>query len=241
MANKRDRSNDEGLFAGLRVSPHVSGLLLNVQTQPVENTKKLYAVSSTASRQERIDAIPSKMTRQIFFGLTKKQKLLYLTRLLNRLNSQIVKFNVKKLFQMWAVYHREDRVVAGLLDIFFKNPSRSVTRIRREILEKNAKEFKQKKHRDQTCRAVANKCQLLRMFDKRSLRYCLESFETTTGRLVQQLPQILCFEAHNVEELLERCARGTKFPIELLPKQVRGDFAAILGSRLEERGSAFEK
>lgn len=57
-----------------------------------------------------------------------------------RINSQILKFNVKKFLQMWSLYHPEDVNCQIIVHVMFKKAAKcDIDTIRRELRMKNSK------------------------------------------------------------------------------------------------------
>lgn len=86
------------------------------------------------------DIEPAINKKQQFQTLLKKQQTTQVMDMLSLIKNQIVKFNVKKLFHLWAIYHPEDtngQIVSQT--IFKKNNHRQVNKIYEELLQKNQK------------------------------------------------------------------------------------------------------
>lgn len=79
-------------------------------------------------------------TEVSFRSLRKKEQNALVMGLLTRINNQILKFNVKSLFLIWALYHPEDancQIVARI--IFKKSTVIDVNAVKRELWLKNGK------------------------------------------------------------------------------------------------------
>lgn len=79
-------------------------------------------------------------TEVSFRSMRKKEQNAVVMGLLTRINNQILKFNVKSLFLVWALYHPEDansQIIARI--IFKKSTVIDVNSVKRELWMKNAK------------------------------------------------------------------------------------------------------
>lgn len=79
----------------------------------------------------------------LFRNLLTKHQRRRLMRILNRVNQQILRFNIKKLFQLWALYHPED-VNAQIVSQLIRKQTGggctvSVNELRDELCAKNHK------------------------------------------------------------------------------------------------------
>lgn len=75
-----------------------------------------------------------------FKSLRKKEQNSLIMRLLSQVNNQILKFNLKKLLQIWAIYHPEDancQIIANMM--FKKSVKVDIESIKQELRSKNKK------------------------------------------------------------------------------------------------------
>lgn len=179
----------------------------------------------------RTAAIP-KPASMSFMKLTKKMKTLYVLNVINDLRNQTVKFNVKKLFQIWLVYHRDDQIVKSICDIVFKSHTYDIGKIKDEILRRNQKLIKTRKQRDDNCRKISENNELLRIFDKKSLNYCLKNFHCTIVELKKKIPTILCFNESDIDHIIDTCRREKNFPIHFLPASIALNVHYLLSNRV---------
>jgi hypothetical protein len=78
-----------------------------------------------------------------FRALRKREQNAMIMAMLTKINYQILKFNVKKLFQIWALYHPEDTNCAIIAQIMFKkSANQDINTIRKELQAKNRKSKK---------------------------------------------------------------------------------------------------
>lgn len=80
--------------------------------------------------QERLDTNRVNLQPVVdksFRNLNKKQQNVLIMQMLTKINNQILKFNVKKLFQIWAIYHPEDINCQIISQLMFKGSSSSTT------------------------------------------------------------------------------------------------------------------
>lgn len=76
----------------------------------------------------------------VFRSMRKREQNAIIMSMLTRINFQILKFNVKKLFQIWALYHPEDVNCQIIAQVMFKKTAKcDIETIRRELQAKNSK------------------------------------------------------------------------------------------------------
>lgn len=194
------------------------------------NSRKQRAFTRETSKI-RTTAMP-KPASTSFMKLTKKMKTLYVLNVINDLRNQTVKFNVKKLFQIWLVYHRDDQIVKSICDIVFKNRTYDIGKIREEILRRNQKLIKTRKQRDDNCRKISENNELLRIFDKKCLNYCLKNFHCSIVELKKKIPTILCFNESDIDHIIDTCRREKNFPIHFLPTSIASNVHRLLANRV---------
>lgn len=174
-----------------------------------------------------------------FVRITKKMRQQILSRLLSRLRNQLVVYNVKALFRAYMIYHRDDRLIYAICDVFSKRRVYDVNVLRREMIAKNTKPFQRKVLRNKFCNQVmTSQPHILRLFDTRALTYCRTKLLLGANALhdiSNCLPVIMCLKVEDIDTIFERCrqahSRRTDFPIDLLPSCVRSQFARLLGMR----------
>lgn len=172
-----------------------------------------------------------------FVNMTKKMRQQLLSKLLSRLRNQLVMYNVKALFRVYMIYHREDQLIHSICDVFCKKRVYDGAQLRQEIIAKNTKPHQKKIMRNKICNDVmSSNPNILRLFDNRTLSYCrniLLLASDTMHRISNSLPVIMCLNEHDVDVMFERCrsahSRRHDFPIDLLPGCVRRPFARLLG------------
>lgn len=71
--------------------------------------------------------------------LKQKQQEAIIMRVFTKINNQILKLNVKKLFQIWSIYHPENVNCQIISQRLFKGASADLASIRQELLLKNQK------------------------------------------------------------------------------------------------------
>lgn len=174
-----------------------------------------------------------------FVGITKKMRQQILSRLLSRLHNQLVVYNVKALFRAYMIYHRDDRLIYAICDVFSKRRVYDANALRQEMITKNTKPFQRKILRNKFCNEVmTSQPHILRLFDTRALTYCRTKLMMST-RLLHNvsncLPVIMCLKVEDIDTIFERCrkahSRQSDFPIDLLPGCIREPFARLLGLR----------
>lgn len=75
-----------------------------------------------------------------FKSLRKKEQNSLIMKLLSRVNNQILKFNLKKLLQIWAIYHPEDTNCQIIANMMFKKSGKvDIETIKQELRSKNKK------------------------------------------------------------------------------------------------------
>lgn len=192
-----------------------------------------------------------------FRAMRKREQNALIMNMLTKINFQILKFNVKKLFQIWALYHPEDvnsQVISQIM--FKKNANHDIETIRREIQMKNRKSkrsstgknaryankingglyatlhVKSNENAKSSSNAAAvaaaeTRLQLFRALDNRGLLQCSKFFSTAIYR-IKDLPLIMCYSDYHVERLIETCRRSKSFPLHLLPVHLRKDANNLL-------------
>lgn len=197
--------------------------------------KQLPVTEKRARRKISIDSdclVPS-----VFLRSTKKVRQQVITSILSVLRNQLVVFNVKSLFRAYLIYHREDRLIHALCDVFGKRKIYSLGVLRAEIITKNTKPFVRKAMRDKQCNEVmSSNPYILRLFDSRLKTYCrtyLSGVERAFSVASNSLPVIMCLNESDVDVMFERCRSSINskedFPLDLLPLCVRAHFAKLLG------------
>lgn len=275
---------------------------------------------------------------QTFRTLRKKQQNSIVMGLLSRVDNQILKYNVKKMFQIWALYHNEDvncQIISQMM--LKKNVESDINVIRAELRAKNQKvrkhtatqnlirstnstyeqtrgnvrnsqnpfvgasmfsadycfknsyatlnyaaesgevgNWRSRENAEResdtvgsrgvdghsedgdggddcggqfgdTAEPPAKKCrtrrvqterlrlpsaaenQLFRAIDNRGLLQCSKYFDVTVYR-VHDLPLIMCYTDHHIEQLINICRTSRTFPIHLLPRYLRADIELLLKS-----------
>lgn len=216
-----------GFFENIDANRHLYACLSKLAYRELRQSEEQATETKVSATMAK-----SHVREKTFTRLTKKMKTLYVLNVINRLRNQTVKFNVKKLFQIWLVYHRDDHIVKSICDIVFKNHTYDIARIREEILRRNQKLIKTKKQRDDNCRKICEDNELLRIFDKKCLNYCLRNFQCSIMELKKKIPTILCFNASDIDHIIETCKREKNFPIHFLPNSVGENVRAILNNRV---------
>lgn len=176
---------------------------------------------------------------QQFIAMTKKMRQQIMSRLLSRLHRQLVVYNVKALFRIYMIYHRDDRLIHAICDVFNKRHVYDATELRQEIVQKNSKELTPKVMRNKVCQNVmAANPNILRLFDTRTLNYCRTFLADTANfahDLSNSLPIIMCLNERDIDVMFERCRsahiRREDFPVDLLPNCVRRPIARLIGMR----------
>lgn len=211
-----------GMFSRICVNQTIRETLLKLN-QKLANQENISRVKVNDTAEKSASS---------FMKLTKKMKLLYLVNTLNKLKNQIVKYNVKKLFQIWHLYHREDKIVSAIVGILFKIPQYNIQILRNALLNKNKKQVKNKKQRDEICREICQNANLLRIFDRKNIKYCLDNFNTTTAKLKKRIPIIMGFNENDIDAMVKICLYDKTFPLHLLPNIIAMDMKQILNNRL---------
>lgn len=225
----RELSNDEVLASS---SSNV-GVANEVGSS--EEKQRVPVAEKRARRKISIDSdclLPS-----VFLRSTKKVRQQVITSILSVLRNQLVVFNVKSLFRAYLIYHREDRLIHALCDVFGKRKIYSSEVLRAEIITKNTKPFVRKAMRDKQCNEVmSSNPYILRLFDSRLKTYCrtyLSGIERAFSVASNSLPVIMCLNESDVDVMFERCRSSVNsredFPLDLLPLCVRSHFAKLLG------------
>lgn len=159
-------------------------------------------------------------------------------RVLNRADCQVMKHNVKKLFQLWSTYHPEDRVCSVIAHIVAKRTERQgLDEMRRDMVRKNNRTRRNANNRaaldlSETDMTRTNSL-LLRAIDPSRLLANLTHFTHETDilqryRRVADLPPIMCYTTRHIDHVIERCQSATRFPLELLPRAIRERVTRLL-------------
>lgn len=176
-------------------------------------------------------------TAERFVCITKKLRQQILSRILSRLRNQLVMYNVKALFRVYMIYHRDDRLIYSICDVFNKRRVYDAGLLRQEIIAKNTKSFQRKVLRNKFCNEVMmSQPHILRLFDTRALMYYrrkLMSGANSLHNLSNRLPVIMCLKEDDIDVIFDRCrfahSRRYDFPIDLLPSCIRQPFGRLLG------------
>lgn len=188
-------------------------------------------------------ALLNRITSSAFMRMTKKMRQQVLTRMFNGVHNQLVVYNIKSLFRIYLIYHREDALIHTICDVFNKRFVFDAAQLRAEILAKNTKPFSRKVMRNKVCNDVMmSNPHILRLFDLRALAYYRNHLVDSARYLhclSNGLPVIMCLNESDVDYIFDRCraahSRRRDFPIDLLPSCIRESFARLLG--LSARGN----
>jgi hypothetical protein len=212
--------------------------------EPVRNL-----LTNTLNNQRKLN---QESTSVPFRAMRKREQNALIMNMLTKINYQILKFNVKKLFQIWALYHPEDINCQIISQIMFKkNSVCNINTIRKEIQVKNRKSKRstrsstnyaryenkisgglyatlQVKHGERlTIGVPETKLELFRALDNRGLLQCTKFFSTSIYR-IKDLPPIMCYSDYHIDRLIETCRKSKSFPIHLLPVYLRKDANNLL-------------
>lgn len=182
----------------------------------------------------------NRITSTTFMRMTKKMRQQVLTRMFNGVHNQLVVYNIKSLFRIYLIYHREDALIHTICDVFNKRFVFDAAQLRAEILAKNTKPFSRKVMRNKICNDVMlSNPNILRLFDLRALAYYRNHLFDSAKHLhclSNGLPVIMCLNESDVDHLFDRCrmahSRRRDFPIDLLPTCIRESFCRLLGVQL---------
>nr|WOK43481.1 MAG: hypothetical protein [Apis mellifera filamentous virus] len=208
--------------------------------QPQQSSQQ----SSRAKRGGGLSrALLNRITSSAFMRMTKKMRQQVLTRMFNGVHNQLVVYNIKSLFRIYLIYHREDALIHTICDVFNKRFVFDAAQLRAEILAKNTKPFSRKVMRNKVCNDVMmSNPHILRLFDLRALAYYRNHLVDSARYLhclSNGLPVIMCLNESDVDYIFDRCraahSRRRDFPIDLLPSCIRESFARLLG--LSARGN----
>lgn len=173
---------------------------------------------------------------EMFVNMTKKMRQQVLSRIFAPIHGQLVVYNVKMLFNVFLLYHRDDSVIQAFCNVFTKRTIYNAQQLRREIINKNTKDIERKKTRNKLCRQVMeDNPRILRTFDLRTLNYIRDMLLDSTEaihNISNCLPVILCLNERDVDTMFDRCrmahSRRYDFPIDLLPRRIRAPIVRLL-------------
>lgn len=240
---RRNNAGDSNLLTRQRTgSKSVLSLYHSPSSQrrpalSINESARLFVDRLLASTDPGYDVVGSFSVQ--FIALTKKLRQQIMSRLFARLHRQLVVYNVRALFRAYLIYHRDDRLIHSICDVFNKRHVYDADELRREMLQKNTKELTTKTMRNKICQEVARANPfMLRVFDTRTLNYCRkflsDSIELLHGAS-NRLPVIMCLNESDVDEIFFRCrtahSRRDDFPIDLLPACIRRPVARLLAMR----------
>ena len=89
-------------------------------------------------------ALLNRITSSAFMRMTKKMRQQVLTRMFNGVHNQLVVYNIKSLFRIYLIYHREDALIHTICDVFNTRFVFDAAQLLSEILAKNTKPFSPK-------------------------------------------------------------------------------------------------
>lgn len=246
-----EKSGAAGMFRNLPVNRFLCSLLLSmsypsrakrdVTEQEEQPESEESAEVEGAKRVRRGAALNRALLNRInstaFMRMTKKMRQQVLTRMFNGVHNQLVVYNIKSLFRVYLIYHREDALIHTICDVFNKRFVFDAAQLRAEILAKNTKPFSRKVMRNKMCNDVMlSNPNILRLFDLRALAYYRNHLLDSTRYLhclSNGLPVIMCLNESDVDYIFERCrmahSRRRDFPIDLLPSCIRASFSRLLG------------
>lgn len=245
-----EKSETVGMFRNLPVNRFLCSLLLSMsypsraKRDEPEKEEQQRVVESEESSAKRVrrgaalnKALLNRITSTAFMRMTKKMRQQVLTRMFNGVHNQLVVYNIKSLFRVYLIYHREDALIHTICDVFNKRFVFDAAQLRAEILAKNTKPFSRKVMRNKMCNDVMlSNPNILRLFDLRALAYYRNHLLDSTQYLhclSNGLPVIMCLNESDVDYIFERCrtahSRRRDFPIDLLPSCIRASFSRLLG------------
>lgn len=206
--------------------------------EPEKEEQRVEESEESAKRVRALNkALLNRITSTAFMRMTKKMRQQVLTRMFNGVHNQLVVYNIKSLFRVYLIYHREDALIHTICDVFNKRFVFDAAQLRAEILAKNTKPFSRKVMRNKMCNNVMlSNPNILRLFDLRALAYYRNHLLDSAQYLhclSNGLPVIMCLNESDVDYIFERCraahSRRRDFPIDLLPSCIRASFSRLLG------------
>lgn len=244
-----EKSETVGIFRNLPVNRFLCSLLLSMsypirakRDEPEKEVQRVVESGEETAKHVRRGvtlnkALLNRITSTAFMRMTKKMRQQVLTRMFNGVHNQLVVYNIKSLFRIYLIYHREDTLIHTICDVFNKRFVFDAAQLRAEILAKNTKPFSRKVMRNRMCNDVMlSNPNILRLFDLRALAYYRNHLLDSTQYLHclnNGLPVIMCLNESDVDYIFERCrtahTRRRDFPIELLPSCIRPSFSRLLG------------
>lgn len=236
--NEIDRSRDaSGATRASALDDAQPSLVSRVGLRSPRSTRDL---SRKESLQQLVDKLcdpraTSSLSGSRFMELTKKMRQQIMSKLLSRLRNQLVAYNVKALLRIYMIFHRDDRLIHTICDLFAKQRVYNLQRLRREIIGKNTKPYQRKLMRNKLCNEVMRRNpNLLRLFDNRMLNYydkMLREANETIHAVSSALPVIVCLNESDVDKMIDECrnaySRQVDFPLHLLPHSMRLPFARL--------------
>lgn len=196
----------------------------------VNNTNKEIRLSGSVNlNQSYINSLNSSS----FIKLTKKKRFNVIFSILRKLKNQILVYNIKKLFELYLVYHRRERMIQAIVDLFVKTREYNVDVLRVEILRRNKEKYKNHRKFQHNCRDVGTFFPtFMRLIDSsRVLEGALKITDFTLVELKDKLPILMYLTPENIIKVIDLCKRSgpvCNFPLQLLPEAIQKDFATIL-------------